>query len=95
MSYSQAEKMEIIRLVEGSDLSVKRTLAELDVPSGSLLPLVSPLSGEGLPGPGQSATAFKALLEQNPRGRETTGGGDRLGAALRYTLGLERLESAE
>jgi transposase InsO family protein len=35
MSYSQAEKMEIIRLVEGSDLSVKRTLAEIDVPRGS------------------------------------------------------------
>ena len=32
MRYSQAEKMEIIRLVEGSDLPVKRTLAELDVP---------------------------------------------------------------
>lgn len=31
MRYSQAEKMEIIRLVEGSELSVKRTLAELGV----------------------------------------------------------------
>ena len=35
MSFSQAEKMEIIRLVEGSDLPVKRTLAQLDVPRGS------------------------------------------------------------
>ncbi len=32
MRYSQAEKMEIIRLVEASDLSVKQTLLELDVP---------------------------------------------------------------
>jgi transposase InsO family protein len=32
MRYDQAEKMEIIRTVEGSELSVKRTLAELDVP---------------------------------------------------------------
>lgn len=32
MRYSQAEKMDIIRLVEESDLSVKQTLAELDVP---------------------------------------------------------------
>ena len=32
MRYSQAEKMEIIRLVEASDLSVKQTLQELDVP---------------------------------------------------------------
>jgi transposase InsO family protein len=31
MRYSQAEKMEIIRMVEGSDLSVVRTLGELDV----------------------------------------------------------------
>lgn len=30
--YTQAEKMEIIRLVETSELSVKQTLAELDVP---------------------------------------------------------------
>jgi putative transposase len=32
MRYSQAEKMEIIRLVEASDLPVKRILEELDVP---------------------------------------------------------------
>jgi len=31
MRYSQSEKMEIIRTVEGSELSVKRTLAELDI----------------------------------------------------------------
>lgn len=35
MRYSQSEKMEIIRLVEESELSVKRTLAELDVPRSS------------------------------------------------------------
>lgn len=32
MRYTQAEKLEIIRLVETSDLPVKRTLAELGVP---------------------------------------------------------------
>lgn len=32
MRYSQAERMEIIRLVEESELSVNRTLDELDVP---------------------------------------------------------------
>ena len=31
MRYSQAEKMEIIRLVEGSDLSLRSTLKELDI----------------------------------------------------------------
>ena len=35
MRYSQAEKMEIIRLVEESDLSVKRTLDELDINRGT------------------------------------------------------------
>lgn len=35
MRYTQAEKMEIIRMVENSDMSVKRTLEELDVNRGS------------------------------------------------------------
>ena len=35
MRYSVAEKREIIRLVEGSDLGVRRTLEELDVPRSS------------------------------------------------------------
>ena len=32
MRYSPAEKLEIIRLVENSSLSIQATLAELDVP---------------------------------------------------------------
>jgi putative transposase len=35
MRYGPAEKMEVIRLVEGSALSVKKTLFELDVPRSS------------------------------------------------------------
>ena len=31
MRYSQAEKMEIIRIVESSELGIKRTLKELDI----------------------------------------------------------------
>ena len=31
MRHSQSEKMEIIRIVEGSSLGVKRTLSELDI----------------------------------------------------------------
>ena len=34
--YLQAEKMGIIRLAEGSDMSVKRTLEELGVPRSTL-----------------------------------------------------------
>ena len=32
MRFTQSEKMEIIRLVRGSQIGVKRTLEELDVP---------------------------------------------------------------
>jgi transposase-like protein len=35
MRFTQSEKMEIIRLVRGSQLGVKRTLEELDVPRSS------------------------------------------------------------
>ena len=35
MKYTQSEKMEIIRMVEESSLSVKQTLRELDVPRSS------------------------------------------------------------
>jgi len=35
MRYSQSEKMEIIHLVEESELSVKQTLEELNVPRSS------------------------------------------------------------
>ena len=35
MRYSQSEKMEIIRLVEESELPVSRTLRELEVPRSS------------------------------------------------------------
>jgi len=35
MKYSQSEKMEIIRMVEGSNLSVKKTLEQMDVPRSS------------------------------------------------------------
>jgi transposase-like protein len=36
MKYNQSEKMEIIRMVEESNLSVKKTLEEMDVPRSSL-----------------------------------------------------------
>jgi len=40
MRYASPEKMEIIRLVEESDLPVKRTLGELERPEEHVLPLV-------------------------------------------------------
>jgi putative transposase len=35
MKYKQSEKMEIIRMVEESSLSVQQTLREIDVPRSS------------------------------------------------------------
>jgi transposase-like protein len=35
MKYTQSEKMEIIRMVEDSTLSVKQTLREIDIPRSS------------------------------------------------------------
>ena len=35
MKYTQSEKMEIIRMIEESSLSVKRTLREMNVPHSS------------------------------------------------------------
>ncbi len=42
MRHSPAEKMETIRLVEESELGVKRTLEELDVPRSSFYRWGSP-----------------------------------------------------
>ena len=36
MCYSQAEKMEIIHLVDHAKLSIRKTLQELDVPRSSI-----------------------------------------------------------
>jgi len=44
MRYSQAEKMEVIRLVEGSPLSVKQTLMELAINRSAFLNVVWPIS---------------------------------------------------
>ena len=50
MRYSQAEKMEIIRMVEGSALSVAQTLRELDVNRGSFYDWYSRYQAEGYDG---------------------------------------------
>ncbi len=50
MRYSAAEKREIIHLVEHSDLSVKRTLAELNVPRSSFYRWYQQFEEDGLAG---------------------------------------------
>jgi putative transposase len=44
MSYPAAEKVEIIELVEQSNLPAKRTLDKLGIPASDVLSLVRPIS---------------------------------------------------
>ena len=60
--YSQAEKMEIIHLVETSDLSVKQTLLELDVPRSTFYECYRRYRACGYDGLAAS-TAASAILE--------------------------------
>jgi len=50
MKYTQSEKMEIIRMVEGSSLSVKQTLREMDVPRSSFYEWYRRYQDEGYDG---------------------------------------------
>jgi putative transposase len=50
MRYTQSEKMEIIRMVEQSNLSVKKTLEEMDVPRSSFYEWYKRYQEEGFEG---------------------------------------------
>jgi putative transposase len=50
MRYTQAEKMEMIQLVETSELSVKRTLAELGIPRSTFYDWYRRYSEDGYAG---------------------------------------------
>lgn len=50
MRYSQSEKMEIIRMVEESELSIKRTLKTLDVPKSTFYGWYQRYEAEGYEG---------------------------------------------
>ena len=58
--YSQAEKMDIIRLVETSGLSVKQTLAELVVPRSTFYDWYRRYSEQG----------FAGLAQKRPQRRQ-------------------------
>lgn len=50
MRYSQAEKLEIIRLVEASEFPIRQTLAELDVPRSTFYRWYQRYQAEGYDG---------------------------------------------
>jgi hypothetical protein len=71
MRYAVAEKLEIIRLVEQSSLSVRRTLAQLGIPRSQQLhrnphhlPLSNPKEATKCPAP--SCTATPRLSSKAP-----------------------------
>jgi len=60
MRYSAAEKYEIIQIVEGSSLSVKQTLAELDVPRSTFYRWYERYQAEG----------YEGLEDRKPQARQ-------------------------
>ena len=66
MRYSQAEKMEIIRLVEGSEIGVKRTLAELSVCRSSYYRWYLKYKEEGFEGLSNSKSNPKRIWNKIP-----------------------------
>ena len=68
MRYSASEKIEIIRLVEGSNLPVKRTLEELDVPRSSFYRWYRAYSADGIEGltpkPSQSRRFWNRIPDE-------------------------------
>ena len=68
MRYPASEKLEIIRLVEQSQLPVKRTLREARHRQGDLLPLVRPVSERRAGGPRRSLAPAGSGLEPHPGG---------------------------
>jgi transposase-like protein len=67
MRYAAPEKLEIIRLVEQSSLSVRRTLAQLGIPRSTFYAWYERLSGARRRGPGRWPVGAAPRLEQNPR----------------------------
>lgn len=69
MRYTQAEKLEIIRLMETSDLPAKQTLAELGVPRSTFYPWYERYRVAGPDGLiTHPAAGTTAVLEPDPGG---------------------------
>ena len=66
MRYSQAEKMEIIKLVEGSDIGVRRTLEELSVCRSSYYRWYRKYSEEGFEGLSNKKSNPKRIWNKIP-----------------------------
>ncbi len=77
MRLTVAEKAEVIRLVEGSDLSVRRTLAELGVHRSTFYAWYRRYAADGVAGLGAPKPAAQRYWNRIPpavRKRIVTGG---------------------
>jgi hypothetical protein len=81
MRYSQAEKMDIIRLVEASDLPVKRTLEELEVPRSSFYRWYERYQSVGYEGLADYKPGPRQFWNPDSGQRAPTSGGGRFGTA--------------
>ncbi len=66
MRYSQSEKMEIIRIVEESELPIKRTLEELDVNRSTFYKWYQKYNKNGYEGLNNQNSAPKRLWNKIP-----------------------------
>ena len=66
MKYSQPEKMEIIRMVEDSNLSVRRTLRQLDIPRSSFYEWYKRYQEEGYEGLAPQHRTFRQFWNAIP-----------------------------
>jgi transposase-like protein len=76
MRHGQAEKMEIIRLVEESELSVRQTLLELDVNRSSFYEWYGRYREEGYDGLAMRKPHARRFSEPDPGGGKKAGGKD-------------------
>jgi putative transposase len=67
MRYTQGEKMEIIRMVENSDMPVTKTLSELDVPRSSFYAWYGRYEAEGFEGLGVRKPAARRFWNKIPK----------------------------
>jgi len=66
MRYSQTERMEIIQLVENSELSIRKTLKELDVPRSTFYDWYRRYQGAGYDGLADKRTGPRQFWNQIP-----------------------------
>ena len=77
MRHSQTEKMEVIRLVEESSLSIRRTLTEFGIARSTFYKWYNRYCEDGYDGLADRKPAPRKFTEQDSADSKGAGGGDR------------------